>query len=939
MPHHAASIEKAAYRPAPRHELDDPPGAIFGAELDGLPDFWDEGLSFDVQQQRIGEVFHRQQEFVRTLAFLDSRATFELRLISAPGSTPRLRIVYLVSIEVDSDLEVVWSLFHSAFPGDLDFRLVVLPAEETVRLCSLADHTSLDYYEWRPDPTAIFLGGDEHCFVAPPSPRIDGRLTLIRALLQYHQPVTVGFAVTPLSRNDHYVERTLETWRHLLRLAEPTLLLAQAAGGPGELAERLGPPAFDQIFDLLSQATFDDPHQKALALSIAEHQRRELYAMEPTYRLKALMNAGERMVQANAFFRWRIYAATRADSSIGEMVINAVADDLGRNDQDCMLTSYQLHRCVQDRDDLPADNFRSVRTRWTQFLRYDETMEYVPLGELIDATGAAALLHLPILPRGGVPGMRSYQANPFAAWQLDQGATDHGIDIGDYIDSRIGMLHEAGHGVTLDLDDLTRHALITGSTGGGKSTTSKRLLTEIHRQQVPFLVIEPVKAEYGDLAFTSEFLAIDPRRYPVVLSPGSVDSPLWFNPCYIRKGISLNTHVSYLLSCFMAAFPMPGIFGLVLAKVLHKAYQVKGQELVDAKRFGRSPFEDNAPLAVDLTDKDVPDLALLHKTAKEVIQELGYRGEFAGNLQVAITLRLESLQQGVIGTALKPCPGSSSFERQVGKILRKPVVIQLNHIADKSEKALVMAFLLTALYEYYEQQPTSERLRHVTLIEEAHVLLEHIPRGQSEESANSRGKAIELFVDMLAEIRSRGEGLVIVEQLPSKLIPEAIKNTNLKIMHRLTAREDREILGAAMNFNDRQSRFATTLQRSQAIIFREGLSQPALIRVRRTLSRGEVRTHVDAILAKLSRGEGGIRRLPHGLSELLQAVVTCPSDRSVVEALVVFIGAYLHSHNPMINADDREAICWYLHRLTAPRPTLLSVIKEITPMLLKLPTL
>jgi len=958
MPHHVASIDKATYRPTPQDEVDDPPGAIFGAELDSLPDFWDEGLTFDVQQQRIGEVLHRQQEFARALAFLgghhrddadahqfardlasrDDVATFELRLISAPGSTPRLRIVYLVSVEDDSTLEVVWRLFHSTFPGDLDFRLKVLPAEETERLCRQADHATLDYYEWRPEPTTITLGAEEHRFVVPPSPRVDGRLALIRALLQYHQPVTVGFAVTPLSRNDYYVERTREAWQRLLRLAEPTLFLAQAPGGPDELAERLGGPAFDHLLDmLLTEDTFDHARLKDLVLDIAKHQRRERYAMERTYRLKALMNAAERMVQSNAFFRWRVHAATLANSSLGEMVINAVADDLGRNDQNRLVTSYRLYRCEKHCDNLPADNFRSVRTKWTQSPDYDEMKEYIPLGELVDDVGAAALLHLPILPQGGIPGMRSHQANPFAAWQLSQDAVGSGIDIGNYIDSRISMFHEAGHGVTLDLNDLTRHALITGSTGSGKSTTSKRLLTEIHRRQIPFLVIEPVKAEYGDLAFTPEFLEIAPQNYPVFLSPGSVDAPLWFNPCYVPKGVSVNTHISYLLSCFMAAFPMPGIFGLVLARVLHKAYQIKGGELVSQKRFDRSPFEGNVPLTVNLADEDVPDFALLHKTAQDVIEELDYRGDFAGNLKTAITLRLESLQQGVIGAALKkPHRGGNSFEKQVGEILKKPVVIQLNHIADKSEKALVMAFLLTALYEYYEQQPTSEHLRHVTLIEEAHVLLEHVPRGQSEESANSRGKAIELFADMLAEIRSRGEGLVIVEQLPSKLIPEAIKNTNLKIMHRLTAREDREILGAAMNFNDRQSRFATTLQRGQAIIFREGLSQPALIQVRDISSRGEVRTHVDAILAKLPRGKEGTRYFLQGLQARLDGV--SPNDPSTVEALASFVGNYLHSRNPIIKADDREAICWYLHQITRPFPKeYLSKIQQVTPLLLNLP--
>ena len=41
---------------------------------------------------------------------------------------------------------------------------------------------------------------------------------------------------------------------------------------------------------------------------------------------------------------------------------------------------------------------------------------------------------------------------------------------------------------------------------------------------------------------------------------------------------------------------------------------------------------------------------------------------------------------------------------------------------------------------------------------------------------------------------------MIVEQVPGKLVEDAYKNTNLKIMHRLPAEEDRKVLGSAMTF-------------------------------------------------------------------------------------------------------------------------------------------
>lgn len=97
-------------------------------------------------------------------------------------------------------------------------------------------------------------------------------------------------------------------------------------------------------------------------------------------------------------------------------------------------------------------------------------------------------------------------------------------------------------------------------------------------------------------------------------------------------------------------------------------------------------------------------------------------------------------------------------------------------------------------------------LRHFLIVEEAHRLLSTgagaASRGGEVVGETSRAKAVGLFVDMLAEIRAFGQGLAIVEQIPTKIVPEAVKNTNLKIMLRLTAKDDREYLGEAMNFTE-----------------------------------------------------------------------------------------------------------------------------------------
>jgi uncharacterized protein len=118
-----------------------------------------------------------------------------------------------------------------------------------------------------------------------------------------------------------------------------------------------------------------------------------------------------------------------------------------------------------------------------------------------------------------------------------------------------------------------------------------------------------------------------------------------------------------------------------------------------------------------------------------------------------------------------------------------------------------------------------EGLCHVIVIEEAHRLLRAGRQGRA--SAH----AVELFASMLAEIRAYGEGLVIAEQIPAKLVPDAVKNTALKVVHRLPARDDRDLVGAAMNLDEDQSRQVVSLPPGVAAVFADGMDRPVRVRV------------------------------------------------------------------------------------------------------------
>jgi hypothetical protein len=152
------------------------------------------------------------------------------------------------------------------------------------------------------------------------------------------------------------------------------------------------------------------------------------------------------------------------------------------------------------------------------------------------------------------------------------------------------------------------------------------------------------------------------------------------------------------------------------------------------------------------------------------------------------------------------------------ELFDRPVVVNLQQMGDDADKCLTMGLLLNFLYEYRQAQhelsgsPESANLKHFMIIEEAHRILRNAPEG------NPISKMGEMFSDMLAEIRAYGQGFGIIDQVPAKLIPDAIKNTNLKIIHRLVAGDDRETMAKTIAISEDQAEIIAKLKVGQTIV-------------------------------------------------------------------------------------------------------------------------
>ncbi len=363
---------------------------------------------------------------------------------------------------------------------------------------------------------------------------------------------------------------------------------------------------------------------------------------------------------------------------------------------------------------------------------------------------------------------------------------------------------------------LQKHLFVCGVTGSGKTNTCMGLL---HSFGLPFMVIEPAKTEYRRL------LATLPKLHIFTLGSETV-SPFRINPFEFCPGANLLTHVDTLKSVFSAAFPMYAAMPYILEEAIIEVYQDKGWDLATSGNAYLDGADGSA--APDGRFYDfLPTLQDLYEKIDDVVHRKQYAQEQTLNYSAALKARISSLLTGSKGLML-----NTRRSTPMAELLQSPVVLELRHIGDDEEKCFLMGLILAAIYEHREHygQPGAP-LQHVLLIEEAHRLLRRVPEYVSPEVGNTRGKAVETFANVISEIRTFGQGLVVVDQIPSKLTPDVIKNTNMKIVHRTLAQDDRAYVGATMNLNEAQSRELSLLEVGQAVIHREGMDKAFLVQM------------------------------------------------------------------------------------------------------------
>lgn len=367
------------------------------------------------------------------------------------------------------------------------------------------------------------------------------------------------------------------------------------------------------------------------------------------------------------------------------------------------------------------------------------------------------------------------------------------------------MGKEEAAGLLLNRQAMASHTFITGSTGTGKSNAVYHLLDEITKNgQTTFLVVEPAKGEYKNVFGNRtdvQVFGTNPRETPL----------LRMNPFAFPENIHILEHIDRLVEIFNACWPMYAAMPAVLKDAIERSYQKVGWDLRNSESE-KGIF----PTFFDLLD-----------ILPGVIEESHYSKDTQSDYVGALCTRVKSLTNGIYGSVLCAEDALSDAE-----MFDQNVIVDLSRVGSMETKSLLMGILVTKLQEYRMcSSGMNSRLRHVTVLEEAHNLLRKTSAEQSQEGANLQGKSVEMLANAIAEMRTYGEGFIIADQAPGLLDMSVIRNTNTKIILRLPDEEDRKLVGKSAALKEAQIDELSKLPLGVAAVYQNEWPEAVLCKI------------------------------------------------------------------------------------------------------------
>ena len=443
--------------------------------------------------------------------------------------------------------------------------------------------------------------------------------------------------------------------------------------------------------------------------------------------------------------------------------------------------------------------------------------------QLVTPTNMISGNELPMvmsLPKKSISGLPVVEMAEFGRSVVyENNIPDRSISFGNIY--HMGVVEKSR--VNMNLDLLSSHCFITGSSGSGKSYATYQLLQSVLDNDVKMMIVEPAKGEYKQIFGGLKGIKIyttDTNSYRI----------LKINPFQFPENIHLLSHIEQLLQIFNASWPLYAAMPAILKEAVVEAYIKCGWDV------------QNSIWISGFSDHKYPVFSDVLEILQRIINESEYSADSKGDYKGALVTRVQSMTVGINGLIFKNSEGIDDY-----LLFDSNIIVDLSELGSDESIALIMGVLIMKLNEYRKSQRKSSNafklnsgLKHITVLEEAHNLLKRTSKDQNQEGANMVGKSVEMISNSIKEMRTYGEGFIIIDQSPMAVDSSAIENTSTKIIMNTPAKDACEELGSALSLNENQTKELSRLNVGVAAVFQKGWLSPVLMKIDKWDDRYEI---------------------------------------------------------------------------------------------------
>lgn len=374
-------------------------------------------------------------------------------------------------------------------------------------------------------------------------------------------------------------------------------------------------------------------------------------------------------------------------------------------------------------------------------------------------------------------------------------------------------LGRTSHGtpIRIGLPSLTRHFFVGGVPGSGKTNTLRLIQHGLRQNGVPFIVLEGAKREHRELmisdpegislAVPGRFLHKSKQRYdPLTMSVNPFEFPI---------GYPLSSHVNNLVDAFSSSFYLFPQLEALLEEAIWLSYEMI--EHGHDKSLNWNEFSINSGRST------YPVFELFVNQLRHLVKKSSYAHEFQSTLLGAIEVRFGRMLGRTLGRLFNVCKSTYTPEQ----VAASKMIVEMDSLGRDASSLLTFVLTLQikeVLEVQNENNPSDGSLRHVLIFEEAHRLLSsETGTTYSNDEGSPYAAAVRHVGRLLAEMRALGQGIIIADQIPSKIDSDIIKNMSFKVCHQLTDSNERFAMASAMNASTVQADQIAALTPGEAL--------------------------------------------------------------------------------------------------------------------------